>query len=188
MRGAAAIATDIHLDDAVSNAADEVLGALGGARADLVVAFVTDHHAGRFGRLAAEVARAFPGALLLGCSASGVVGGGSEVEHMPALSLTAASLPDVRITPFHAGDHPRRWAEEIDVAEGAEATFLVMPCPLTSPVEDLLDWMDERWPESVKVGGLASGGMSAHGPSGNTLFLGDRRVNSGAGDRRRGTA
>jgi small ligand-binding sensory domain FIST len=180
MRWAAAIATDIHLEDAVGNAADECTQTLSGAPADLVLAFVTDHHAPRFGRLASEVARAFPGALLIGCSASGAIGGGSEVEHLPAVSLTAASLPGVRLTPFHAGDHPRRWAEQIDVDEGADAGFLVLPCPLTSPVEDLLDWMDDRWPRAVKIGGLASGGMTEHGPSGNTLFLGEQRLNSGA--------
>jgi small ligand-binding sensory domain FIST len=180
VRWAAAVATDVHLEDAVANAAEEVYASLDGDPADLVLAFLTDHHAARFGRLAVEVKRAFPGALLLGCTASGVVGGGLEVEHAPAVSLTAASLPGVRLTPFHAGDHPRRWAEQIDIDEAADASFLVLPCPLTSPVEDLLDWMDDRWPAAPKIGGLASGGMTAQGPAGNTLFLGEQRLTGGA--------
>jgi small ligand-binding sensory domain FIST len=180
MRWAAAIATDAHLDDALANAADEVSEALGGARADLVLAFVTDHHAQRFGRIAAEISRRFPNALLCGCTAGGAIGGGLEVEHQAAISLTAASLPDVRVTPFFAGDHPRRWPEQIDVDEAADATFIVLPCPLTCPVDDLLDFLDERWPDAAKVGGLASGGMTANGPPGNTLFLGDQRLPAGA--------
>jgi small ligand-binding sensory domain FIST len=180
MRWASAIATDAHLEDAVGNAADEVLAALDGAPAELVLAFVTDHHAGRFSRLAAEIRHRLPGALLLGCSAGGAIGGGIEVEHHPAVSLTAASLPGVRITPFRVGEAPRAWPAQIDVAEGADAAFVLLPCPLTCPVEVLLDWMDERWPGVPKVGGLASGGMTADGPSRNTLFLADDRVTGGA--------
>ena len=180
MRWAAAIATDVHLDDALANAAEEVAERLDGARADLVLVFVTDHHAGRFGRLAGELERLFPSATRLGCTAGGALAGGLEVEHQPALSLVAASLPGVRVTGFRAGENPRRWAEEIDVDEGADAAFLLLPDPLTCPADDLLDWMDERWPSAPKIGGLASGGMTATGPPGNTLFLGAERPGGGA--------
>lgn len=180
MRWAAAIATDAHLDDALGNAADDVAAGLGGARPDLVVAFVTDHHAARFSRLAAELGAAFPDALVLGCTVSGAIGGGLEVEHQPALSITAASLPGVSLTPFRAGAAPRRWPGEIGVDEDADASFLILSCPLTFPTEDLIDWMDERWPGAVKIGGLASGGMSTGGPATNTLFLGDERFSGGA--------
>lgn len=180
MRWAAAIATDVHLDDAVANVAEEVIAGLAGARADLVLVFVTDHHAGRFGRLSSELAAAFPSATVVGCTAGGTLAGGLEVEHQPALSVVAASLPDVRVTGFRAGEVPRRWTEEIDVDEGADAAFLLLPDPLTCPADDLLDWMDERWPSAPKVGGLASGGMTSSGPPGNTLFLGAERIPSGA--------
>lgn len=179
MRWASTIATDTHLDDALANASDELHEAMNGARPDLVLAFVTDHHASRFGRIAAEVNRRFPGALLIGCTAGGAIAGGLEVEHQPALSLTAAALPGVRITPFHVGENPRRWPDQIDVDDGADATFLVLPCPLTSPVEDFLEFLDERWPDATKIGGLASGGMTTEGPPGNTLFLGDQRLAAG---------
>jgi small ligand-binding sensory domain FIST len=180
MRWAAAIATDIHLDDAVSNVAEEVTGGLGGARADLVLVFVTDHHAGRFGRLSSELEAAFPSAIVVGCTAGGALAGGLEIEHQPALSVVAASLPDVRVTGFRAGETPRRWTEEIDVDEGADVAFLLLPDPLTCPADELLDWMDERWPSAPKVGGLASGGMTTAGPPSNTLFLGGERLTSGA--------
>jgi small ligand-binding sensory domain FIST len=180
MRWAAAIATDAHLDDAVGNATDEVLAGLAGARADLVIAFVTDHHAARLARLAPALARDFGGALIVGCTASGALGGGVEVEHQAALSLTAASLPDVRITPLRLDPVPRRWPEQIDLDDGAAAAFVLLPCPLTFPVEELLEHLDERWPAAVKVGGLASGGMSEHALGGNTLFLGDERLAGGA--------
>jgi small ligand-binding sensory domain FIST len=180
MRWAAAIATDVHLDDAIANAAEEVTSGLAGARADLVLVFVTDHHSARFGRLSSELEQAFPSATVVGCTAGGTLAGGIEIEHQPALSLIAASMPDVRVTGFRAGESPRRWAEAIDVDEGADAAFLLLPDPMTCPADDLLDWMDERWPGAPKVGGLASGGMTTAGPPGNTLFLGGERLSTGA--------
>ncbi len=180
MRWAAAIASEAHLEDAVAAAGDDLLASLDGARPDLVLAFVTDHHAARFAQLGKLVDRVAPGALLIGCTAGGAIGGGIEIEHEPALALTAASLPDVRITPFIAGDEPGKWAEQIAVDERADAAFIILPCPLTSPVDDLLEWMDERWPLAAKIGGLASGGMTARGPAANTLFLDGERIQGGA--------
>jgi small ligand-binding sensory domain FIST len=179
LRWASAIATDVHLDDALGNAAEDLATGLGGARADLVVAFVTDHHAGRFARFADAASDAFPGALVVGCTAGGTIGGGVEIEHQPALSLTAASLPGVRLTPLRLGESRRRWATELaDVPP--DPTFLLLPCPLTFPTEDLIEYLDERWPAAVKIGGLASGGMTLGGPAGNSLFLGRERFAGGA--------
>ncbi|MCB9574764.1 MAG: FIST C-terminal domain-containing protein [Kofleriaceae bacterium] len=86
----------------------------------------------------------------------------------------------MRVTPFHLDADPDTWAAAIDVAPATEAAFLVLPCPLSFPVEELLEFLDDRWPSAAKVGGLASGGMTASGPAGNTLFLGDQRLDGGA--------
>jgi small ligand-binding sensory domain FIST len=68
----------------------------------------------------------------------------------------------------------------VSISPGSDPAFLLLPDPLSCPVEDLLSWMDDRWPGAVKVGGLASGGMTARGPAGNSLFLGDDRLTAGA--------
>jgi small ligand-binding sensory domain FIST len=180
VRWASAIATAERLEDAVTEIADSLTHDLGGARPDLVCAFVTDHHAPLFGRLQEAVDDVFPGALLLGCSAGGAIGGGVEVEHECALSLTVASLPGVTITPFHLGPDRGQWRKELTVAPEDDPAFLMLPCPLSAPTEEMLTWMDQRWPGAVKVGGLASGGMTARGPARNTLFLGDERIDTGA--------
>jgi small ligand-binding sensory domain FIST len=180
VRWASAIASAERLDDAVDAAAESIAEDLGSARADLAVVFVTDHYAPWFGRLAATVRKAFPHALLFGCTSGGSIGGGVEIEHAPALSLTVASLPGVDITPFHIGAEPAGWRRAISVSPGADPAFLLLPDALSCPVEELLSWMDDRWPGAVKVGGLASGGMTARGPAGNSLFLGDDRLTAGA--------
>src|SRR5215470_15733436 len=90
-----------HLDEAVKRAADDVRARLGGAAPDLIVAFVSAHHAAGFARLPGLVAAELGAGQLIGCSAGGVIGGGREIEQRPGVSLTAARLPGVSIHPFH---------------------------------------------------------------------------------------
>jgi small ligand-binding sensory domain FIST len=180
VRWASAIATAERLEDAVAETADSIGDDLDGIPPNLVVAFVTDHHAAHFGQLHDAVEEAFPGALLVGCTAGGAIGGGVEVEHECALSLTAAALPGVTVTPFRLDGDRGAWRKALPVAPEDDPAFVVLPCPLSCPVEELLGWMDQRWPGAVKVGGLASGGMTTRGPARNALFLGDERLEGGA--------
>ena len=71
---------------------------------DLVVVFASPHHASGFGVLPDLVGAAFPGALVLGCSGAGIIGDGREIEQKTALSLTAAHLPGVALTPPEPGE------------------------------------------------------------------------------------
>lgn len=182
MRWATAMSTATTLDEALAESAGTVAAQLAPYRADLLLAFVTDHFAGGFRALSDGIARRFPGATFAGCTAGGAIGGGSEVEHRPALALVAASLPDVRLTGLHLGPFPAEWppARSPGPDDDEPNVVLVLPCPLSSPSEQLLAWTDERWPQAVKIGGLASGGMTGSGPSRNTLFLGDTLHREGA--------
>jgi small ligand-binding sensory domain FIST len=176
MRWASAIATSARLEDALEEAGESVQEALG-ARADLVLCFTSGHHAAHYRHLAGAIQRRFPGALLLGCSAGGAIGGGREVEREPALSLSAATLPGVALTPFHLDGEEESWAGQLAVDRAADPAFLLFPDPFTFPAEELLEWLDDRYPGQVKVGGLASGAREA---GGNALFLGDRIARTGA--------
>lgn len=104
----------------------------------------------------------FPFATVVGCTAGGVVGDGREVEGQVALSLTAGILPDVAITPFHLGTEPGAWDSE--APSGDVGGILVLPEPFTCDAQRLVRWLDERYPDVPKVGGLASGGrqLGAH--------------------------
>lgn len=179
MRWATSIATSTDTDEAIDEVVESITAQLGPTRADLVMAFVTDHLAPGFARLSTEIARRFPGAAVAGCTAGGAIGGGVEVEHRPAVSLVAATLPNASVRSWHMPSNPAEWPE-VEGDSANAAAVIVLPCPLSSPVEDLLAWCDERWPNAVKVGGLASGGMTARGPAGNTLFAGDERHREGA--------
>jgi small ligand-binding sensory domain FIST len=180
VRWGSAISTSERLEDAVSEAVETVAAELEGAKPDLVCAFVTDHHAPHFPQLAEAVEEAFPGALLFGCTAGGAIGGGVEVEHEHAISLSAGAMPGVTLTPFHLDADRNAWRKATPIPPEEDPAFLILPCPLTCPVEEVLQWMDARWPGAVKVGGLASGGMTTRGPARNSLFLGDQRLDTGA--------
>ena len=108
MKWVSAISEKPSLGEAVSNAADELVEALDGAEADLLVAFVSSHHANGFGDLPALLRNRFADATIIGCTGGGVIGAGHEVEHRPGFALTAASLPGVALEPFHIeyGDLP----------------------------------------------------------------------------------
>jgi len=123
------------------------------------------------------------GGLLLGCSAGGVIGGGSEVEERPAFSLTAAVLPGVDIRPFHIDpralpDSQDRagWETAVRSTARDEPTFLLLPDPFSCDADRLLRGLDASFPQGRKIGGLASGARRA---GGNRLYLGPNAYSAG---------
>ncbi len=150
---------------------------------DLVVVFASMHHSSGFDRLPVALRESFGDAVVVGCSAGGVIGDGREVENRPALSLTAAKLPEVTLHPFHVdtSELPEpadgaRYRALVGATERA-AGLLVLAEPFTCDVHALLEGLDVAFPTSAKFGGLASGGrtMLAH-----RLFLSSESFRSGA--------
>src|SRR5262249_6946353 len=101
MRWSSAVSTASPLEAAVREAVAAVQRELGGATADLAVVFVSEQHQREYERLPALVRTTLAPRALIGCSAGGVIGGGREVERQAGVSLTAAVLPDVVLSPFH---------------------------------------------------------------------------------------
>src|SRR5262245_10279841 len=100
MRWSSAASAAPRLAPAVEEAAAAVRAGLDGVTPHLVVAFVSAQHASSYHTLPTLVRGALGGGRLVGCSAGAVIGGGRELEDRPGLSLTAAVLPDVELTPF----------------------------------------------------------------------------------------
>ncbi|HWN81018.1 MAG TPA: FIST N-terminal domain-containing protein, partial [Candidatus Udaeobacter sp.] len=164
MRWASAVSDAQDLAQAVADAAGQVSGGLGGERADLLIAFVSPHHASHYRELPRLLRDALPHQTLLGCSAGGVIGGGREVEERPGLALTAAHLPGVTCTPFAISSEdlpdsdagPRVWHEALGIPPEPRSQFILLADPFSLPAEDLLAGMDFAYPAAQKVGGLAS--------------------------------
>ena len=174
-----AISTEEDLRTAFTEAVRDVQGQLGGAAADLVVLFISAHHAPAYGAVSGLLRSMFPGAQCIGCSAGGIIGAGREVEQAPALSITAAVLPGVQIIPFHlySADLPTGWTNQFNLASDEPPHFVLLPDPFSFDVEALAGALDRALPASTKIGGLAS---AAARPGMNALFLNDQTQRSGA--------
>jgi small ligand-binding sensory domain FIST len=136
-------------------------------------------------RLVSLVRTELGDALLFGCSASGVIGAGREIEEQPAVSITAAVLPEVSLHPAHVESaqlppvyaERAAWEGALGVRERDDPSFIVIADPFTFESESLLRGLDRAFPRAPKIGGLASGGRE---PGGNVLWLGNKVHHSGA--------
>jgi small ligand-binding sensory domain FIST len=165
----------------VSSACLETLG----ASPDLTFVFASEHFRDEFQRLPAALRERLRPTTLLGCSATGVIGDASEAEQEPALSITAAILPDVTINCWHVAaedlrpgtQHNARCTELAQQTEGAPEQFIVLADPFSFPAEQLLRSLESGFKTSAIAGGLASGGQA---PGEIVLFLDDTMHTSGA--------
>ncbi|HWE30256.1 MAG TPA: FIST N-terminal domain-containing protein [Polyangia bacterium] len=163
MKWASALSERTDTAAAVAEAAAALALQLGTDEPDLVLAFVSPHHAGSYDVVPAAIRAVFPRALLLGCSASGVIGNGREVEARPALSLTAASLPGVRLRPlsFPAAVEGKVDPTRLGVNAADDPHFLILCDPYSFDARALVTTLDAAFPSGRKVGGMASGGDHA---------------------------
>jgi small ligand-binding sensory domain FIST len=184
MKWATTISRKTSFEEAVLECAEGVARRLGPGPVSLALAFVTPHFADYYPRLYELVSRYLEPGTFLGCSGGGVIGGGEEVERAPAVTLVAARLPDVRLTPFHVTDPlpdldgpPDAWEHLVGVSAGEEPQFVLLADPFSVRAEALLAGLDYAFPNSSKIGGLASGGTS---PGLNTLFIDEGVFSDGA--------
>ena len=185
MKWSSAVSESATFGDAVGQCADRLSAELGSADADLVVVFVSVHHESQFEQVPDMVREVLGAGMIVGCSAGGVIGAGHEVEHRPGVALTAAQLPEVEIVPFHIADEsvlpdgdaaPAEWESIVGTDARNRPLFMLLGDPFSVRGDRLLNGLDFAFPESPKVGGLASG---ATRPDGNALFVGDEVHRSG---------
>jgi small ligand-binding sensory domain FIST len=175
MHWSSTVVEHTDLDQAVEAATTTILADLDGKSVDLAVVFLSSHFAPRYGEFPELLRDFLPHQHLLGCSAGGVIGGGREIEQRPALSLTVAHLPGVIITPIcltapdlpDADASPRTWIDFLDIPPDPISHFVILADPFSFPISQFLAGMDYAYPQSVKVGGLASG---ARGRQQNVLY------------------
>ena len=181
MNWASAISDLPDLDRAVAAALDDATHALGGD-ADLAIVFVSGHTTG-LQRVPFAIRERLRNALVLGCSAGGVVGGGIELEGRAAVAITLASLPGVELLPFHvdpslvSGDLDAAALRRMTPAVSDGSTLITLADPFTVDGALLVRSLDGAFPSATKIGGLASGARS---PGPHALFLGDATHAAGA--------
>jgi small ligand-binding sensory domain FIST len=152
---------------------------------DLVVAFVSPHFIDEYDQVPQVIQDDLKAKNFIGCSASGLIGGGIEIEQKPAVSLVAAVLPDVTITTFHmvnpdlpdADAAPDKWCQAVGVDPQHEPHFILLPDPFSFRIDNLVQGLDYAFPQAKKIGGLISG---ARRPNQNALFIQDKMYRNGA--------
>ncbi|MDE2842057.1 MAG: FIST C-terminal domain-containing protein [Chloroflexota bacterium] len=189
MKWASALSEHPSLETAIDECVSSLREQLGEVQPDLAVVFASSHHHSNYEAVPQLIGQALSGGsgapLVLGCSGGGIIGNGQEVEQSPAFSITAASLPDVTVTPFHLASDalpdldagPTSWEDLLGVSPSHAPQFVVLADPFSFPVQNLILGMDFAFAGSAKIGGLASG---AQQQGGNALFLGSRVHRSGA--------
>jgi small ligand-binding sensory domain FIST len=180
MRWASAISTHPSALEAIDDCSQHIRRRLGqGVEPHLILLFVSPHYHDEWERRGTDLVRRFPQATIIGCSGAGVIGAGQEEESSPAISLTAGHLPHVKIASFHIPAHdmpspdapPDAWHAQVGVPPEVSPQFLLLIEPFSTPSDAVLEGLDFAFPASVKIGGLASGGLR---PGSHALFLNDR--------------
>jgi small ligand-binding sensory domain FIST len=171
------LATDPR--EAAGEAAREALGGLDGAETDLAIVFASGAHLLAPEVTVETVGEALAPGELIGCGASGIVGEGREIEDGTAISVWAADLGDGSATGFHAETQELEGAIAVlgmPELEGAGGTIL-LPDPVTFPLDGLLAELTSHAPGVPILGGVASAGAE---DGGTVLFHGDEVHEHGA--------
>jgi small ligand-binding sensory domain FIST len=165
---------------ALRQAAREVKAHLNTDKADLGLLFISAEYRAEAVDLWPVLKEELHIKHLLGCTGGGIIGAGREVEDHPAISLTAAVLPDVEIVPFHvtqerlpdADAGPKAWRDLVHTTPEKQSSFLILSDPFSIDSDALLAGLDFAFPQSVKVGGLTSGGTNPN----EHLLLSDQKI------------
>ncbi len=185
-----ALSTRPSLEGAVTEVVQRAQEALNYAPVDLGLVFISAAFASEYSRLMPLLEEKLPSVALIGCSGGGVVGmsktGVQEIEDEPALSLTLASLPGVKVRTFHleADDlpdldaPPHAWVDAVGADPATNPQFILLADPFTSRLNDLLQGLDFAYSDAAKVGGLASTGRA--GSHQSSLFCNYRLYREGA--------
>ena len=179
MQFAAALSKTVDTESAARAVAEDIRAQLGAAPIDLACVFFSAHHAEGADVLASMLTETLHPRLLIGCSGEGVISGAEELETAPAVTLWASVLPGVGLDSFRSSFSPTQDQFQLSgwPSPGAgNAPFLLFADPFTTPVQEVLGLLEERYPGANVIGGLAGGG---HEAGMNRLILHDHVLDGG---------
>lgn len=164
MRFAVALSKEQETEIAAKTLVEHIQPQIDRDSIDLACVFFSSHHAAQADHLTEVLRETLGPRCLLGCSGEGVIAGKEELETDPAITLWTASLPNVDLSPIRSSFSPTQ--DQFQLAgwpnpEGAEATFLMLADPYTTPVHEVLGLLEDRYPGAKAIGGLAGGAQEA---------------------------
>lgn len=159
-------ASDTH--EAARESLRRALSGLEGERPDLCVVFTTVEHRHGWSEGLAAIAEASGTPYIVGCSASGVIAEGVEIEDGPAVGVLALASDTLSATPclFHDGGDRGltagvRLGQRMVTSRGSHDLLLVWPDPFTVHPHRLLRGIDATLGGVPVAGGAASAAASA---------------------------
>jgi len=184
MKWVSSIATDEDSHRAVETVIRSTRDQLGDHPPHLLLVFLSPAFTADARDILDRLRAELPATVVIGCSAAGVIGGGVEAEHTPALSLTAAYLPNVKLLPIYTDTQnlpdndspPSAWRESIGIPDNRAPHVLLLADPFSARISELVSGLDFILPDQHIIGGLASG---AREPGGNVFFLNDQVFTEG---------
>jgi small ligand-binding sensory domain FIST len=168
------------LEYAAGRALQAALEALDGRSADLAAVFVCGESEDAASAALHRVASASGAHAVVGCSASGVIGGGRGLEGVSAVAVWCAALPDVRLRSFGLEVMPTDdGLAVIGMPEPAadDVAAIVLADPWSFPVDGFVASSNETHRGLPVVGGMAAG---ARGRGSTRLLLDGKVIDRGA--------
>ena len=184
MRFASGLSDATSSRQAIDDVCDQILAALGEGPCQFACVFASASYRAAWPPLLSRLHDRLHPQVLLGCNGSGIIGGERELEWVPAVSVVAARLPEVKLFPFavtpaelSASEPGGFWVDKIGVSPEAQPIFLLVADPYTTDPAKLVDELNRTYRTRPILGGLVSGGEK---PGEHLLFLGQTVFREGA--------
>ena len=184
MRFTSGISDAVNAQQAADAACQQAVEQLAGAACDLACVFVSATYGTSWPSLVARIHQQLKPGVLIGCSGSGIIGGGQELESVPAISVVAAHLPDGQLFAFLVPSDELElstrggfWIDKIGAAPDAQPIFVLFADPYTCQPMKLLTELNTTYRARPIIGGLVSGGNE---PGEHLLFMNGEVYHEGA--------
>jgi small ligand-binding sensory domain FIST len=184
MRFTSGMSDALDAREAAEAACQQAAAQLADGRCDLACVFVSPIYRTDWQELLTLVRQRLSPRVLIGCSGSGTVGAGQELEWVPAVSILTARLPEVRLYPFLVAPEELNdvspggfWIDKIGASPDKHPSFILLADPYSCPTPKLLEQLNATYRNRPIIGGLVSGGTE---PGEHLLFLDGEVHRSGA--------
>lgn len=184
MRFASGLATVIDVKEAVQIVAEQIKTQLDSLDIDITLVYLSPHFRAVATEVADQLNQQLKSRVLLGCTAEGVIADSQEIEQASALAVIAAHLPEINLTPFSLQsmnwdnllNHQTTFSQAMAAPPNSKLLMLLAD-PFTTPIDRVLQAVNNYYPGVPMIGGMASGAVRA---GGNVLLLNEQIVNHGA--------
>ena len=184
MRFTSAISDAASAHEAADAVCGQVREQLSEGSCDLACVFASPIYRTAWPSLLARIRERLTPGVLIGSSGAGIIGGGQELEWVPAISVVAAHLPGVRLFPFAVTPDEIElsspggfWVDKIGAAPQARPVFILIADPYTCDPSKLIAGLNATYRTRPIVGGLVSGGSE---PGEHLVFLQTEVLREGA--------